>query len=73
VPVAVRLVLPGYAFISWNGLFADPRQLSPPIIGIAVSLAWAVVATARFSTVEESSNASDAPQKACREVSESSR
>jgi len=46
LPVAVRLALPGYAFISWNGLFAQPQQLSPLLIGVAVSLAWAVVATA---------------------------
>ena len=46
LPVAVRLALPGYAFISWNGLFTDPQQISPLLIGIAVSLVWAVVATA---------------------------
>ncbi|GAA2033290.1 ABC transporter permease [Catenulispora yoronensis] len=46
LPVAVRFALPGYAFISWNGLFTDPQQLSPLLIGIAVSLVWAVVATA---------------------------
>lgn len=46
LPVAVRLGLPGYAFISWNGLFADPQQLSPLLIGVAVSLVWAAVATA---------------------------
>jgi ABC-2 type transport system permease protein len=46
MPVAVRLALPGYAFISWNGLFADPRQLGPLLIGIAVSLVWAAAATA---------------------------
>jgi ABC-2 type transport system permease protein len=46
LPVAVRLALPGYAFISWNGMFAQPQQLSPLLIGVAVSLAWAVVATA---------------------------
>ena len=45
LPVAVRLALPGYAFISWNGLFAEPQQLSPLLIGIAVSLVWALVAT----------------------------
>jgi ABC-2 type transport system permease protein len=45
LPVAVRLALPGYAFISWNGLFTDPQQLQPLLIGIAVSLVWAVVAT----------------------------
>ncbi|MBJ6641740.1 ABC transporter permease [Streptomyces sp. DHE7-1] len=45
LPVALRLALPGYAFIAWNGLFTDPAQLQPLLIGIAVSLAWAVVAT----------------------------
>ncbi|MEJ1110722.1 MULTISPECIES: ABC transporter permease [unclassified Kribbella] len=46
VPVAVRLALPGYAFISWNGLFTSPAQLRPLLIGIAVSLVWALAATA---------------------------
>ncbi|WP_405972484.1 ABC transporter permease [Streptomyces sp. NBC_00988] len=46
LPVAVRLALPGYAFIAWNGLFTDPAQLAPLLIGVAVSLAWAVLATA---------------------------
>ncbi|MFI5735511.1 ABC transporter permease [Kribbella sp. NPDC051587] len=46
IPVGVRLALPGYAFISWNGLFTSPAQVGPLLIGIAVSLAWAVVATA---------------------------
>jgi ABC-2 type transport system permease protein len=45
LPVAVRLALPGYAFISWNGLFTAPAQLAPLLIGVAVSLAWAVLAT----------------------------
>jgi ABC-2 type transport system permease protein len=45
LPVAVRLALPGYAFIAWNGLFADPRQLGPLLIGVAVSVAWAIAAT----------------------------
>ncbi|MFF5288831.1 ABC transporter permease [Paractinoplanes globisporus] len=45
IPVAVRLALPGYAFISWNGLFTEPAQLGPLLIGIAVGLVWAVVAT----------------------------
>ncbi|MFI1096792.1 ABC transporter permease [Streptomyces sp. NPDC020917] len=45
LPVAVRVSLPGYAFISWNGLFAGPQQLAPLLIGIAVSLVWAVLAT----------------------------
>jgi ABC-2 type transport system permease protein len=46
LPVAVRLALPGYAFIAWNGLFTSPVQLGPLLIGIAVSLVWAVAATA---------------------------
>jgi ABC-2 type transport system permease protein len=45
LPVALRLALPSYAFISWNGLFTNPAQLAPLLIGLAVSLAWAVVAT----------------------------
>ncbi|MGV9245341.1 ABC transporter permease [Streptomyces sp. NPDC003710] len=46
LPVAVRLALPGYAFIAWNGLFTSPAQAGPLLIGIVVSLAWAVLATA---------------------------
>ncbi|MEU9450569.1 ABC transporter permease [Streptomyces sp. NPDC048277] len=45
LPVAVRLALPGYAFISWNGLFTAPAQLAPLLIGVAVSLVWAALAT----------------------------
>ncbi|HEY3482124.1 MAG TPA: ABC transporter permease, partial [Streptomyces sp.] len=45
LPVAVRLALPSYAFIAWNGLFTDPGQLGPLLIGVGVSLAWAVAAT----------------------------
>ncbi|MEX2969651.1 ABC transporter permease [Streptomyces sp. C184] len=46
LPVAVRLALPSYAFLAWNGLFTGPAQLAPLLIGIGVSLAWAVLATA---------------------------
>ncbi|WP_055587194.1 ABC transporter permease [Peterkaempfera griseoplana] len=45
LPVGVRLALPGYAFVSWNGLFTGPAQLRPLLIGIAVALVWAVAAT----------------------------
>lgn len=45
LPVAVRLALPSYAFIAWNGLFTGPAQLGPLLIGIVVSLLWAVTAT----------------------------
>lgn len=44
IPVAVRLALPGYAFIAWNGLFTSPTQLGPLLTGTAVSLIWAVTA-----------------------------
>ncbi|NMO49996.1 ABC transporter permease subunit [Actinoplanes sp. TBRC 11911] len=46
VPVPVRLALPGYAFISWNGLFANPAQKGPLLTAVGVSLVWAVLATA---------------------------
>ncbi|MEU9214363.1 ABC transporter permease [Streptomyces sp. NPDC048415] len=45
LPVAVRLALPAYAFIAWNGLFTSPTHLGPLLIGIVVSLVWAVTAT----------------------------
>ncbi|MDQ1645349.1 MAG: type transport system permease protein [Cryptosporangiaceae bacterium] len=45
LPVAVRVALPTYAFTAWSGLFTSPAQLRPLLIGIAVSLAWAVIAT----------------------------
>lgn len=44
--VPVRMALPGYAFISWNGLFTSPIQSGPLVVGVAVSLVWTVVATA---------------------------
>ena len=46
LPVAVRLALPSYAFIAWNGLFTSPAQLGRLLIGIVVSLVCAVTATA---------------------------
>ncbi|MDJ0345365.1 ABC transporter permease [Streptomyces sp. H10-C2] len=46
LPAAVRLALPGYAFIVWKGLFTSPAQVGPLLIGISVSLVWAVTATA---------------------------
>ena len=45
VPVVVRLALPSNAFLAWRGLFTDPAQTGPLIVGIVVSLAWAAVAT----------------------------
>ncbi|MEE1783619.1 ABC transporter permease [Streptomyces sp. SP17BM10] len=46
LPVALRLALPGYAFVAWDRLFADPAHLDELLIPVAVSLVWAVVATA---------------------------
>lgn len=46
VPVAVRLALPSNAFLAWRGLFTEPARTGSLLIGIAVSLTWAVVATA---------------------------
>jgi ABC-2 type transport system permease protein len=42
---ALRVALPSFAFLSWNGLFTSPPQLGSLIAAIAVSLAWAVTAT----------------------------
>ncbi|MFG1708529.1 ABC transporter permease [Nonomuraea sp. M3C6] len=46
LPVVVRLALPSEAFLAWRGLFTSPAQAGPLLIGLAVSLAWAVIATA---------------------------
>jgi ABC-2 type transport system permease protein len=46
LPVVLRVALPSYAFIAWRGLFTDPAQAGPLVVGVAVSLAWAVAATA---------------------------
>ena len=46
LPVAARVALPGYSFVAWNGLFGSPIQSEPLLIGVAVSLLWAAVATA---------------------------
>ncbi|MET7334442.1 ABC transporter permease [Nonomuraea sp. NPDC005650] len=46
LPAAVRLALPSEGFLAWRGLFTAPVQTGPLLIGLAVSLAWAVAATA---------------------------
>ncbi len=45
VPVVVRLALPSNAFLAWRGLYTDPASTGPLVIGVLVSLVWAVVAT----------------------------
>jgi ABC-2 type transport system permease protein len=62
LPVALRLALPGYAFVSWNGLFTSPAQLSELLVALAVSLAWILVATAtayRLFVRRDFTNATD--------------
>jgi len=46
IPVAVRVALPSYAFIGWRGLFTDPGQTGPLLVGAVGSLCWAAVACA---------------------------
>jgi ABC-2 type transport system permease protein len=46
LPVVVRVALPSYGFIAWRGLFTDPAQTAPLVIGVAVSIAWAMAACA---------------------------
>ncbi|HWH94326.1 MAG TPA: ABC transporter permease [Baekduia sp.] len=46
LPVVIRVALPSYAFIAWRGLFTDPGQIGPLLAGVAVDVAWAVVAAA---------------------------
>jgi ABC-2 type transport system permease protein len=46
LPVVARVALPSYAFIAWRGLFTDPGQTGPLLVGVAVDVAWAVVAAA---------------------------
>ncbi len=44
LPVVVRVAMPSYTFIAWRGLFTDPAQTGPLIIGLVVSLILAVAA-----------------------------
>jgi ABC-2 type transport system permease protein len=46
LPVVVRVGLPSYAYIAWRGLFTDPLQTGPLVIGVAVSLVLAAAAFA---------------------------
>ena len=44
VPVAVRAAFPSFAFLAWRGLFTQPEQVGPLVLGVGVSLIWAVAA-----------------------------
>jgi len=46
LPAVVRAALPSQAFLAWRGLFTQPAQMRPLVVGLLVSLAWIVVATA---------------------------
>ena len=46
LPIAVRVALPSYGFLAWRGLFTEPVQTAPLVIGLVVGLLWAVAATA---------------------------
>jgi ABC-2 type transport system permease protein len=46
LPVVVRVALPSYAFIAWRGLFTDPAQTGPIVVGVIVSLVLALAASA---------------------------
>lgn len=46
LPVVVRVVLPSYGFIAWRGLFTDPAQTGPLMVGVAASIAVTVAACA---------------------------
>ena len=46
LPVVVRVALPSYAYTAWRGLFTDPAQTGPLVIGVVVSLVLAASATA---------------------------
>lgn len=45
VPAAVRVASPMNAFLGYRALLADPVQPAPLVVGTAVSLSWAVLAT----------------------------
>jgi len=45
LPVALRMALPTQAFVAWRGLFTEPPQTGPLVLGLVVSLAWAALAT----------------------------
>ena len=46
LPVVVRVALPSYAYTAWRGLFTEPAQTGPLVIGVVVSLVLAVSAAA---------------------------
>ncbi|MBV8948259.1 MAG: hypothetical protein JOZ95_22735, partial [Solirubrobacterales bacterium] len=45
LPVVVRVALPSYGFIAWRGLFTDPAQTGPLVVGVVVSLGLALAAS----------------------------
>ncbi len=45
LPVAVRVALPSNPFMAWRALFTSPPLTGLLLLGLAVSLLWAVVST----------------------------
>ena len=46
LPVVVRVALPSYAYTAWRGLFTEPAQTGPLVIGVVVSLVLAASTSA---------------------------
>jgi ABC-2 type transport system permease protein len=46
LPVVVRAALPSSGFLAWRGLFTDPAQTGPLVVGLVVGVAWAAAAGA---------------------------
>ena len=46
LPVVIRLALPSQTLVAWRGLFTEPTQTGPLVVGVVVDLGWAGVATA---------------------------
>ncbi len=45
LPAALRMALPSQSFLAWRGLFTDPVQTRPLLLGFVVSVVWIVVPT----------------------------
>jgi ABC-2 type transport system permease protein len=46
MPAVLRAALPSYSFLAWRGLFTEAVQERAVVVGVLVSLAWALVAAA---------------------------
>jgi ABC-2 type transport system permease protein len=46
MPAALRVALPGDAFLAWRGLLTEPQDLTAVLVGSLVSITWAGAAVA---------------------------